>query len=243
MESGENPPVDLYASIDVDKHRRSVKPVEGNISIPLEWTGITVPFPRERSVLDFFRAQVQGRPEGLAIKDGERLMSYRDLDLQSNRVANELRRYNLKLEEPVVVFLPASCEFVVSLLGIFKAGGTYLIVDKETPVKRLEFLLADSASRLMLSDVADLEAIQAWPGTAIDPKQILSASNTQGDDSDPGVLSDPDRRAYICYTSGSTGQPKGVEIEHHALTNLVCHYHRHFKLTAKDRTSMLAYVA
>jgi amino acid adenylation domain-containing protein len=201
-----------------------------------------MPFPRERSVLDFFRMRVQSQPESVAIKEGRRLMTYGELDLCSSRVANELCRRGLKLEESVVVFLAASCEFLVAVIGVLKAGGTYLPVDTDTPIKRLEFLLGDSASRLMLSNVAGMERLREWPGSVLDLAQILSSSSTEVG-KDFTVPSDPNRRAYIIYTSGSTGQPKGVEIEHHALTNLVCYYHRRLRLTAQDRASMLAYVA
>jgi amino acid adenylation domain-containing protein len=210
--------------------------------VPRKWNETEAPFPRERTVLDFFRARVQSQPESVAIKESQRLMTYRELDLCSSLVANELRRRGLKIEESVVVFLPASCEFLAAIMGVLKAGGTYVPVDMDTPIKRLEFLLKDSASRLMLSNKAGMERLREWSGTMLDLAQILSTSSPEAG-KDLSVPSDPDRRAYITYTSGSTGQPKGVEIEHHGLTNLVCHFHRHLKLTAQDRASMLAHAA
>ena len=212
------------------------------IAVPLEWIGRTVSFPRERTVLDFFHAQVQAKPESLAAKDGTRLMTFAELDLLSNRVANELRRHALKLEESVVILLPASCEFLAGVIGVLKAGGTYVPVDVDTPKKRLEFLLNDSVSRLVLSNEAGRNRLHEWSGKVLDLAQIISRTDPAAD-KNPGMPTDPDRRAYIIYTSGSTGQPKGVEIEHHALTNLVCYYHRRFDLTPQDRASMLAYIA
>lgn len=207
-----------------------------------EWNGVDMAFPRERTVLDFFKAQVQARPEAVTVKEGQRLMTYEELDVRSNRVANELRRRGLQLEEAVALLLPASCEFLVAILGILKAGGSYFPIDTETPAKRLEFLLKDSQSRLVLSDATGLERLREWSGRALDLAQIIDRSSAEGD-KNPEVPSDPNRRAYITYTSGSTGQPKGVEIEHHSLTNLVCCFHQRFQLTGQDRASMLAYVA
>ncbi len=169
-------------------------------------------------------------------------MSYKELDERSTRVAHELRRRGLKLEESVIVFLPASCEFLVAILGILKAGGTYLPVDSDTPIQRLEFFVSDSASRFVISNVAGMERLRDLPIPLLDLEQIVGGSDRKAVD-DLSVPSDPNRRAYIIYTSGSSGRPKGVEIEHHSLTNLVSHYHRYFKLTAQDRASMLAYVA
>ena len=182
------------------------------------------------------------RPEAVAVKNGARRMSYAELDLLSNRVANHLRRHALKLEEAVVILLPASGEFLAGVLGVLKAGGTYVPIDADLPTKRLEFLLNDSVSRLVLSDEAGRQRLREWPGTVLNLAQILSLSEAAAEQA-PGLPLAPGRRAYITYTSGSTGQPKGVEIEHQALTNLVCYYHQRLQLTAKDRSTMLAYVA
>jgi amino acid adenylation domain-containing protein len=207
-----------------------------------EWNGVAMAFPRERTVLDFFQAQVQARPEAVAVKEDQRLMTFAELDLLSNRVANELQRQGLQLEEAVALLLPASCEFLVAILGILKAGGSYFPIDMETPAKRREFLLTDSRSRFVLADTTGLERLREWSGMALDVAQIIGHSGA-GVDNNPGVPSDPNRRAYITYTSGSTGQPKGVEIEHHSLTNLVCYYHQRLQLAGQDRVAMLAYVA
>ena len=82
--------------------------------------GVEMPFPRERSVLDFFREKVHERPDALAVKDAGRRMTYGELDLCSNRVANEILRRGLKLEEPVAVLLPASFDFLAAILGVLK---------------------------------------------------------------------------------------------------------------------------
>jgi len=210
--------------------------------IPREWNGHTVPFPRESTVLDFFRLRVQAQPGAVAIDDGQKLMSYQELDLHSNRVANELRRRGLELEESVAVFLPASCEFLAAIIGVLKAGGAYFPVATDIPVKRLEYLLGDSRSRLVLSNAAGGKHFSGWSGTVLDIARIIEPSKAEMDQY-PDIPSHPKRRAYITYTSGSTGNPKGVEIEHRALTSFVCSCHRRFDITTKDRASMLAYVS
>src|SRR6266404_4893186 len=131
---------------------------EGNcFQIPSEWTGVEMPFPRELSVLDLFRAHAKTRPEATAIKDGERLVTYAELDVRSNWLANELIKRGLQLEDSVAVFLPPSCEFLMAIFGVLKAGGSYLPLDVDTPAKRLEFLLLDSGSRFSLTDAPCVE--------------------------------------------------------------------------------------
>ena len=200
------------------------------------------PMLRECTVLDFLKIHTETQPEATAIKDGSRLMTYRELDVYSNRVANELIRQALNLEESVMILVPASCEFLVGVLGVLKAGGTYFPIDVDIPAKRLEFLLNDSKSQFVFSDKAGRDHLRELPRKVLDLEQIIRQSDVVAN-KNPGVLADPKRRAYITYTSGSTGQPKGVEIEHHALTNLVSYYHHRLNLTAQDRASMLAYVA
>ncbi len=210
--------------------------------VPLEWYGRVIPFPRERTVMDYFQTLARSQPAAVAVKDGARLVTYAELDLLSDRVVNALRQQGLAREEPVAIMKPAACEFLAAVLGVLKAGGTYFPVDVDTPTKRLEFLLNDSVSRLVLSDEAGRDRLREWPGKVLDLAEVLRPDREVADPH-PGVPADSNRRAYITYTSGSTGQPKGVEIEHHALTNLVCYYHRRLKLTPLDRASMLAYVA
>ena len=207
-----------------------------------EPNGVKIPFPRERSVVDFLRERVQTQPDVLAVKDAGSSMTYGELDRRSDLVAHELQQRGLHLEEPVTILIPASGEYVVAMLGILKAGGSYLPTDPEVPVKRLEFLLQDTGSRFVLTDANGLKRLSEWPGTVLALAAITGKRNPE-----PckitSVASDPRRRAYIICTSGSTGQPKSVEIEHHSLTNLVCHYHRRLNLTAQDRAAMLAHVA
>jgi len=230
------------ATPETKQHRPLVSQLMAHNSVPANWNGVEVPFPRGRSVLDFFRAIVQSQPDAVAIKEGKRSMTYRELDAHSNRVADEMVQRGVKLEESVVILLPASCEFLAGVIGVLKAGGTYFPIDVDVPLKRIEFLLSDSASRFVLSDGAGIERLKEWPGKVLDLNRVIYHSSAEPG-KDPGVPADPNRRAYITYTSGSTGLPKGVQIEHHALTNLVCYYHKRLKLTAQDRATMLAYVA
>ena len=212
------------------------------LAIPPEWNGTEVPFPREHTVLDFFQKQVEAQPESVAVKDLQSSMTYRELDSKSNRVANELKARGLKPEEAVMILLPKCGELLAAVVGVLKAGGTYFQMDVEIPVKRLELLIEDSKSRFILSDANGLELLRESKGKVLDVAAIFRDDNAETD-KDFVAVSDPNRRAYINYTSGSTGLPKGVEIEHHSLTNLVCYYHQRLNLSRSDRASMLAYVA
>ncbi len=210
--------------------------------VPLSWMGAEVAFPLERSVVDLFRGQVARHPQSIAVKHGARQLTYQELDRQSDILAAELSRRGVGLEEPVVILLTASAPFIVALLGILKAGASYLPVELDTPAKRLEYLLSDSRTRMVVSDAQGRERLAQWSGVVLEIASFMDAPSPSSASGTTQVSPNPAHRAYLIYTSGSTGQPKGVEIEHHALTNLVSCYLRRFQITERDRSSMLAYV-
>lgn len=199
-------------------------------------------FAPHKTILDLFRTQVSERPDAIALKDGQRFISYRDLDRLSNRVAHRLLALGIRNEEIVALLIDKSFQFVIASLGVMKAGGSYLPMDPRMPDQRLEFTLSDSGARFLLAWKDFAPRCAGYGSDVIVLDETLSSF--EGDsENDPAVSSDPNRRAYIIYTSGSTGKPKGVEIEHHSLTNLISVYHNSFGMTPLDRVTLTANVA
>ena len=210
-------------------------------SLPSEGTQTQKSFPRHKSVVDFFHEQVQALPDSPALQEGQLVMSYGELDHLSDEVAGRLLSGGLRREEIVALLLNCSCQFVASALGVLKAGGSYLPLDVAAPPGRLQYQLSDSGVAHVITTSEHCGRLTDWSGR----KYVLDdgASGPHSDGVDlPYVPADLTRRAYLIYTSGSTGRPNAVEIEHHSLTNLVCHYHDALGLTHRDRTTMLAHV-
>jgi amino acid adenylation domain-containing protein len=200
-----------------------------------------IEFPREQSVVDFFRKSARQRTDAAAIRQGAREISFDELDRRSDQLAARLRG-DFAVEEPVVLVLDKSIEFVIAALGVLKAGGSYLPLDPYAPPRNLRQRLAQSGARWTLT-VADWRSkLKEWPGKLleVDTELDIRGSGTDISTTLPAVESDPSRRAYLICTSGSTGAPKMVEIEHHSLTNLICHYQRQLALTTSDRISWLS---
>ena len=195
-------------------------------------------FPLERTVLNLFHEQVQKHPEAIAIKGGEKQISYAELDHQSHRIAEELLKHSLPLETPILLLLPPSVEFVAAALGVLKAGCSYLPTDPATPDARLKYLLKDSQSPIVLTNTGGIKRLKTEEVTALNITQIKDSETPQ-----PLPKTNATHRAYIIYTSGSTGQPKGTEIEHHSLSNLVFHYQQQLDLKPGHRATLLANVA
>jgi amino acid adenylation domain-containing protein len=198
--------------------------------------------PRERSAVELLREHFRVQPGLLAIQDQTRSLTYGELDLASNLVANELHRRGLQPEEPVAILMPASGDLIVAMLGVVKAGGAYLPIEPDTPAKRLEYLLKDSGCRFTLTSAELTSRMLHWPGATLRIEEIAGAGEWNGRKFASATPA-PNQLAYIIYTSGSTGQPKGVAVEHHSLTNLVTAYREQFGLTQRDRATMFSSVA
>ena len=197
---------------------------------------------RKGTIVDLFRVSVTSRPQAIAVQEGQVSLTYAELDRLSNRVAHRLLRDGLKKEEVVAILLDRSNSFIVAALGVLKAGGTYQPIDIESPDQRVAYLLKDGGSRFVLAQPNQLNRCHgdgARP-IRIDAKWSEFAKESEVD---PKIPSDPSRRAYITYTSGSTGLPKGVQIEHGGLTNLVEWYHDFFGMTAQDRVTLTANIS
>ncbi|WP_338020557.1 non-ribosomal peptide synthase/polyketide synthase [Amycolatopsis sp. CB00013] len=186
------------------------------------------PLP-ERTLAEAFAAQVAKTPSATAVMFKDIELSYADLDARAENVARRLRSLGAGPEEVVAVAVPRSAELMVALLGVLKAGAAYLPIDLDYPADRLEYMLADSGARLVLSE----------PGTAARIPDVagLTRVPVTGEPVDDveGATAGPDNTAYLIYTSGSTGRPKGVAVTHRAIVNRLAWMQHEYRLTASDR--------
>lgn len=184
-------------------------------------------YPRGSSIVDVFRQQAASVPTVVAVKDSSLQLTYAQLDEQSDRLAYWLSKQELPAESLVGVFMPRSCQTIVTFLGILKAGLAYLPLDINAPRGRIEAILAiiPSSKTLVLEHEISMPRQE---GT--DRIQVISfqgaISQVTGDDIDFAAIvarSQPSATslAYVMFTSGSTGAPKGVMIEHHGVVRLV----------------------
>ncbi|WP_311966951.1 amino acid adenylation domain-containing protein [Bradyrhizobium archetypum] len=183
------------------------------------------PYPSERCVHELFEAQVRQAPDAMAVTYAGEHLSYGDLNAHANRLAHHLIALGVKPDQPVAICLQRSVAMVVGLLAILKAGGAYLPLDPAYPPARLRQVLEDAAPQLVLADAAghvalgdvgvDLTVVDL--ATATPPWANLPASNP-----DARALGLTSRHlAYVIYTLESSGTPKGVEMSHGSLMNLL----------------------
>jgi amino acid adenylation domain-containing protein len=175
----------------------------------------------------------------MAVCAGRDVLTYAELESQSNRLANYLRTVGVGRDVAVGLYLERSPAMVVAALAILKAGGAYIPLDPVQPVARLAFMLSDSGARVVVStiELAQRLAPGSWKVVTLDGDAEKIAAHT---DTQSAGAARPEDLAYIIYTSGSTGQPKGVEVPHSGLSNLVAWHQRAFQVSATDRASALA---
>lgn len=193
-------------------------------------------YPKDKTVSELFEEQVRRTPDNIAVSFEDQKLTYRVLNEKANQLASVLRSKGVTAKNIVGIMTERSPKMLVGILGILKAGGTYLPIDPEYPAERISYMLADSGSRILLTqthlvskmnfdgDIINLEEAGLYRGDVAN----LVRENTSRD------------LAYIIYTSGSTGKPKGVEIEHASLVNLVFWHRRVHHITSEDRATLVA---
>ncbi|HLY58689.1 MAG TPA: amino acid adenylation domain-containing protein, partial [Stellaceae bacterium] len=185
----------------------------------------SVDYPRDKTAVDLFVEQAARAPENPAVIEGERTLSYGELDAASNRLARHLIQMGVGPETVVGVCLERSAELIIALLAIWKAGGAYLPLDPDYPEERLGFMLDDAGAKLVLTSTA----LAVRPaGAAALPLDDLTTTVTLARQSNAPIrpaerraAPTPDNLAYVIYTSGSTGKPKGVMVAHGNIMRLV----------------------
>ncbi|MGC0154189.1 amino acid adenylation domain-containing protein [Chromobacterium vaccinii] len=163
-------------------------------------------------------------PDAPALWHDGRQMSFAELNCQANRLAHHLRALGVAPDSRVALHFERGFDQLIALWAVLKAGGAYVPLDPVYPQERLEFMLADCGAQILLTDseLAPRLAGAAARILALDSAELADAlaglPDSDPDDADVGLGAD--HLAYVLYTSGSTGQPKGVMVEHRSLLNL-----------------------
>jgi amino acid adenylation domain-containing protein len=164
---------------------------------------------------EVFEDQARLRADAIAAVHGSRRLTYRELNARANRVARALLARGLNREDVVGVVSERNLDWLTAVLAIFKAGGAYLPIEPHFPIERITNMLARAGARLVLSD----EIGAVLPGGGAETLRIDAAYTEDHSGADPGIAVSSGQLAYIYFTSGSTGEPKGAMCEHAGLLN------------------------
>lgn len=168
-----------------------------------EFNDTVMDYPRDKCVHQLFEKQVEKTPDKIAIVACDKTLTYAELNQQANQIANSLINKGIQQNDIIAFQVTRKSHLIALMLGILKAGASYMPIDPNYPQDRVDYMVNDSGAKLCVKD----EMIQ----------ELLCCDNTDN----PLVYNSPEERFCILHTSGSTGMPKGAAIKHMNMVNFI----------------------
>ena len=182
-----------------------------------EFNNTKADYPKDKTIHQLFEEQVERTPDSIALVFEDITMTYRELNHKANQLAYALSKRGLQSQEIVGIMINRSIEMIIGILATLKLGCAYLPIDPNFPNQRIKFILNDSNSKFLLSQ-KDLIEKKGYVNDYID---LFDKSIYRGNTTNLSILCKESDLAYIIYTSGSSGNPKGVKLTHKGLSNFV----------------------
>ncbi|MEK6192596.1 MAG: amino acid adenylation domain-containing protein, partial [Chloroflexota bacterium] len=211
--------------------------------VVVEWNATAAAAPdAAATVVAAIEAQARARPEAVAVSDGGAQVTYGALNARANRLARRLVRAGVRPEDRVGVVVERGVGLVVAWLAVGKAGAAYVAVGAETPRARWARMVAAAGARVVIRQggaAGGAAPSEPWREVWIEEEHEPGGWGEE-DGADLGIGVAPEQLAYVMFTSGSTGEPKGVGVEHRGLRNLVGWHHAAYGIGPGDRASQVA---
>ena len=203
--------------------------------VTVEWNDTDVDHRQEACLHDLFAAQVKRTPAACAIVHRQQQLSYQEIDQWANRLGRYLQQqFDIKPDTKLAIYLEPSIELLVVIFAVLKAGGAYIPISPSMPRERVQFLLSDTKSSILITKEQFTETGLEFPCQTL----LLDADADSIDrqlGSPPIHQATPENLAYVIYTSGSTGEPKGVMVSHRGIGNTLLWRQKTFPFNAADR--------
>ena len=184
-----------------------------------DFNNTKVDYPKDKTIINLFEEQVEKTPNNIAVVFEDNKLTYKELNEKANKLARFLLANGAESGDAIAILLDKSIEMIISILGVLKIGGTFLPIDVNYPNERIDYILKDSKSNILLTTGNLVHK-------ANDTVQVLYIEENnsyfeQYDNNNLNINYDVNNVAYIMYTSGSTGNPKGVMVTNKNVVRLV----------------------
>ncbi len=199
-------------------------------------------YRQEETLESLFRKQAILHPDKTSAVYQDEEITYREMDRRSNQVANFLLSRGIKEGQYVPIWLDRSLEWIVAVLGVIKTGAAYVPIDPAYPAKRVEYILADTSSDVIITNESLKDLLSETEQAKVFDLGKMENLNYLPSES-PKIKTHHSSLAYTIYTSGSTGKPKGVMVSHQAIQHLVTWHNHHFHVDHSSRLTLVAGLA
>ncbi|MCC9070638.1 amino acid adenylation domain-containing protein [Flavobacterium sp. F-65] len=191
----------------------------------------------QHKLIEIFENQAKKTPDKVALSLIGNTISYKELHQKSNKIANQLIAMGIKNNEFVACYQDQSIERVISLLGIIKAGAAYVPLDTSHPLERINIILNDTNPSFLITTENQIDISKKVHIPVLHIEDMLSYISDNGNEKDSFTdTHTPSDLMYVIHTSGTTGKPKGVLIEHKSVSNFITEYGKLLEIDATDRT-------
>ena len=195
-------------------------------------------YSKHRTIAELFEEQVTKAPQAIAIITEERLISYQELNEESNQLAHYLRhKYKIQSNDLIGIMAERSERMIIAILAIVKSGAAYVPIDPAYPRDRIDYMVNDSGVKALLIATEELPQTPLKSGIIL--KEIADEVTCQSLEN-PETINLPEDLVYVIYTSGSTGTPKGVMVKLHPFVNLLEWYIETLDIKATDVNLLVA---
>ncbi|PEO73009.1 non-ribosomal peptide synthetase, partial [Bacillus pseudomycoides] len=176
-----------------------------------------IEYSNEKTIHQLFEEQVQRTPNQVAVVFEDQQLTYQELNERANQLARTLKAEGVRAEQLVAIMAERSLEMIIGILGVLKSGGAYVPIDPEYPEERIQYMLKDSKTQLLLLQ-HHLQDRIPFEGKLVN---LNDEASYHKDGSNLESIVTSNQLAYVIYTSGSTGRPKGIMVEHLSIHNFI----------------------
>ncbi|HWA25816.1 MAG TPA: MupA/Atu3671 family FMN-dependent luciferase-like monooxygenase [Lacunisphaera sp.] len=198
------------------------------------WNATAADYPREATLPALFEQQAARTPQATALVFNDDELTYAELDARAESLAAQLRKHGIGPDALVGICMERSLDMMVGLLAIHKAGGAYVPLDPVYPKERLAFMLQDSGATVLLTQLSLLPKLPPHQAAVICVDAPAPVNGVHPESTPPFSVVGPEHLAYVLYTSGSTGNPKGVMVTHRNAVNFFAGMDRALDHSAAD---------